>query len=88
MLETILRDAGSEPSYVIGADVRSLGASAQWGKGRHVVVEADESDSTHVALPLSGVLVTNVDVDHLDHFTTVQNMEASFARLVHNAKTL
>ncbi|MGA1406662.1 MAG: UDP-N-acetylmuramate--L-alanine ligase [Ilumatobacteraceae bacterium] len=86
MLATILRDAGSEPSYVIGADVRSLSASAHWGKGRHVVVEADESDSTHVALSLSGVLVTNVDVDHLDHFTTVQNMEASFERLLHNAK--
>ncbi len=86
MLATILRDAGSEPSYVIGADVRSLGASAHWGKGRHVVVEADESDSTHVALPLSGVLVTNVDVDHLDHFTTVENMEASFERLLNNAK--
>ena len=85
MLATILRDAGRDPSFVIGADVRSLGGSAHWGKGREFVVEADESDSTHVALPLEGVILTNVDVDHLDHFTTTANLEASFDRLLTQA---
>ena len=84
MLATILRDAGRDPSYVIGADVPSLGGSAHVGTGEYFVVEADESDSTHVALPLSGVVLTNVDVDHLDHFTTVENLEASFERMVKN----
>ncbi len=85
MLATILRDAGRDPGFVIGADVRSLAGSAHWGTGREFVVEADESDSTHVALPLAGVVLTNVDVDHLDHFTTVANLEASFDRLLGNA---
>ena len=85
MLATILRDAGQDPGFVIGADVRSLGGSAHWGTSRDFVVEADESDSTHVSLPLSGVVLTNVDVDHLDHFTTVANLEASFERLLANA---
>lgn len=82
MLATILRGAGRDPGYVIGADVPSLGGSAHFGSGDEFVVEADESDSTHVALPLSGVVLTNVDVDHLDHFTTVENLEASFKRMV------
>ena len=86
MLATILRDAGIDPGYVIGADVRSLGGAAHWGSGDTFVVEADESDSTHVALPLDGVILTNVDVDHLDHFTTVANLEASFERLLDNAR--
>ena len=85
MLATILRDAGRDPSFVIGADVRSLGGSAHWGIGREFIVEADESDSTHVALPLEGVILTNVDVDHLDHFTTTANLEASFDRLLTQA---
>ena len=83
MLALILREAGVDPGFVIGADVRSLGAAAHWGTGDHFVVEADESDSTHVALPLQSLLVTNVDVDHLDHFTTVAHLEASFDELLH-----
>ena len=39
-----------------------------------------------VALPLDGLILTNVDVDHLDHFTTVVNLEASFDRLLDNAR--
>ena len=82
----LFRSAGIDPGYVIGADVRSLGGAAHWGSGDTFVVEADESDSTHVALPLDGVILTNVDVDHLDHFTTVANLEASFERLLDNAR--
>lgn len=86
MLATILRAAELDPGFVIGADVRSLGAAARWGTGEIFVVEADESDSTHVALPLSCVLVTNVDVDHLDHFTTIENLEDSFDYMIHNTR--
>ncbi|NCZ90349.1 MAG: UDP-N-acetylmuramate--L-alanine ligase, partial [Actinobacteria bacterium] len=31
------------------------------------------------------MVLTNVDVDHLDHFTTVANLESSFDRLLGNA---
>ena len=86
MLATILRAEGVDPGFVIGADVRSLGSAAHWGTGELFVVEADESDSTHVALPLSGVLVTNLDVDHLDHFTTMDNLEDSFDEVIHHTR--
>lgn len=82
MLASILVHAGRDPGYVIGADVRSLSGAARWGTGDTFVVEADESDSTHVTLPLEGLIVTNVDVDHLDHFTTVDNLRRSFEHMV------
>jgi UDP-N-acetylmuramate--alanine ligase len=78
MLMLVLAEAGLRPSFVIGGDVTDTGTGAQWTGGEWFVVEADESDGTHLELPLAGTILTNVEVDHLDHFGTVEAMEASF----------
>ena len=55
---------------------RSAATSPTWAPGRSgpdrrwFVVEADESDGTHLELPLYGTILTNVEVDHLDHYGT------------------
>ena len=82
MLATILRGVGMDPSYLIGGETSLPGSNAHWGRGELFVVEADESDSTHLALPLSGGMVTNVDVDHLDNFGTFEEVERSFDHFV------
>jgi UDP-N-acetylmuramate--alanine ligase len=82
MLMHILTTAGLQPSFVIGGDVNGLNLGAGWRNGKHLVVEADESDSTHLALPLFGSILTNVDVDHLDHFATFENIVESFEQYV------
>ncbi|TSA53997.1 MAG: UDP-N-acetylmuramate--L-alanine ligase [Actinobacteria bacterium] len=78
MLMHILSRAMLHPSFVIGGDVHGVQSGAHWGSGEVLVVEADESDSTHLALPLAATILTNVDVDHLDHFETFANVVESF----------
>jgi UDP-N-acetylmuramate--alanine ligase len=80
MLMHILSVTHQHPSYVIGGDVRGIGSGAGWRNGTTLVVEADESDSTHLELPLFGSILTNVDVDHLDHFETFDKIAESFDR--------
>jgi UDP-N-acetylmuramate--alanine ligase len=80
MLMLILAQAGLRPSFVIGGDVTDMGTGAQWTGGEWFVVEADESDGTHLALPLYGTILTNVDLDHLDHFGSIEAIERSFER--------
>ena len=82
MLMTVLRAAHLHPSFIIGGEVRAVGSGATWDSGEHLVVEADESDGTHEHLPLGAVIVTNIDVDHLDHFSTFDNLVESFERFV------
>jgi UDP-N-acetylmuramate--alanine ligase len=72
MLMLIMAEAGLHPSFVIGGDVTDMGTGAQWTGGEWLVVEADESDGTHLELPLYGTILTNVEVDHLDHYGTYQ----------------
>ena len=50
MLALMLVEAGLEPSFVIGGDVNEIGTNAVWGDGEWLVVEADESDGTFLAL--------------------------------------
>ena len=85
MLMTVLRAAQLRPSFIIGGEVRGVGSGASWDSGDHLVVEADESDGTHEQLPLGAVIVTNIDVDHLDHFSTFDNLVESFERFIDGA---
>ena len=78
MLMLILAEAGLRPSFVVGGDVTDVGTGAQWTKGEWLVVEADESDGTHLELPLHGTILTNVETDHLDHYGSFENIVASF----------
>jgi UDP-N-acetylmuramate--alanine ligase len=78
MLMLILAEAHRRPSFVIGGDVTDTGTGAQWTGGEWLVVEADESDGTHLELPVYGSIVTNVEVDHLDHHGTFDAIVSSF----------
>jgi UDP-N-acetylmuramate--alanine ligase len=78
MLAMVLSEAGWAPSFVVGGDVAELGTGAHWTGGEWLVVEADESDGTHLELPLHGTILTNVEVDHLDHYGDFDAIVASF----------
>jgi UDP-N-acetylmuramate--alanine ligase len=80
MLMLILAEAQLRPSFVIGGDVTDMGTGAQWTAGDWLVVEADESDGTHLELPLYGTILTNVEADHLDHYGSLGAIEESFTR--------
>jgi UDP-N-acetylmuramate--alanine ligase len=78
MLMLAMSQAGWRPSFVIGGDVTDIGTGAQWTGGEWFIVEADESDKTHLALPLYGTILTNVEADHLEHYGTLEAIIEGF----------
>jgi UDP-N-acetylmuramate--alanine ligase len=83
MLATLLHEAGARPSFLVGATPVTLGEAARWTPEPGVfVVEADESDGSFVALGAATAVVTNVDEDHLDHWVTLDAIEAAFDRFL------
>ena len=65
MIAEILSVANVSPTFVIGGILNSAGSGAVLGSGKHIVVEADESDGSFLKLkPLSSV-ITNIDKDHM-----------------------
>ncbi|HUF33365.1 MAG TPA: UDP-N-acetylmuramate--L-alanine ligase [Acidimicrobiales bacterium] len=84
MLAIALREAGFEPSFIVGGDVNGIGTGAAWGGGIDgwFVVEADESDGTFLELGAEAVIVTNVEPDHLDHHGSFEALQDAFARFL------
>jgi len=80
MLAMVLAEAGLDPSYVVGGDLHEVGTGAHWSGGQWLVVEADESDGTHLELPLAGTILTNIEADHLDHYGTFEAVVEAFDR--------
>ena len=85
MLAVALRGAGTSPSFIVGGDIGGLGTGSAWDEGEGFVVEADESDGTFVELGAHGVIVTNVEPDHLDHWGSFEHLRAAFRRFVADA---
>jgi UDP-N-acetylmuramate--alanine ligase len=86
MLALVLRAGGLHPSMIVGGDIAGVGSGAAWDPGGDwLVVEADESDGTFLALGAESVVVTSVEPDHLDYYGTEEAMRAAFVRFVADA---
>ena len=82
MLASMLDAMGLEPSFLIGGMVRSYGTNAHSGSGDYYVVEADESDKSFVYLDPYVVMCTNIEADHLDHYSDLDEIRAKFAEFM------
>jgi UDP-N-acetylmuramate--alanine ligase len=69
LISTLLAEGGFDPTMVIGGRLKSMGTNARLGTGDWLVAEADESDGSFLRLFPTIAVVTNIDPEHLDHWT-------------------
>ena len=91
LITTLLHQAGEDPTAVIGGIVPCIGSNGHSGQGRLLVAEADESDGSLVKFQASLGLITNLELDHTDHYrglddliTTLQRFGNGCGRLLAN----
>ena len=82
MLTVALQSAGADPSFAIGGTINNAGTNAHSGSGSIFVAEADESDGSFLAYKPSGAIITNVELDHVDHFADEEAVFAVFEQFV------
>ncbi len=83
MIATILREAGYDPGFLIGARVPSLGdLNGRWRESAWMVVEADEFDDAFLLYRPSIAVLTHLEPDHLDYFGSTERMVAAFEKFV------
>jgi UDP-N-acetylmuramate--alanine ligase len=78
MVAWILREAGLEPSFLMGGEHPMLGGAC-WGRGSHFVAEACEFDRSFLNLRPRLSVVTNIEEDHLDYFASLSDIQRAFA---------
>lgn len=78
MIGHLLLGAGIDPTIVVGGEVSSWGGNARLGQGPYLVAEADESDGTLAKLSAAIGIVTNIELDHTDHYHNLQDVVSIF----------
>lgn len=82
MLTVALQGAGADPSFAIGGMINSSGINAYSGSGDIFVAEADESDGSFVHYKPLGAIITNIELDHVDHFATLDAVYEIFKEFI------
>lgn len=82
MLAVALQAAGADPSFAVGGTINTAGTNAHSGSGSIFIAEADESDGSFLAYKPSGAIITNVELDHVDHFADVEAVFKVFEQFI------
>lgn len=81
MLALMLTEAGLDPTCALGGELAPLGGNARVG-GPLMLVEACEAYESFLSLRPEAAIVTNIEVDHLDHHGTQEHLFESFRQFL------
>jgi UDP-N-acetylmuramate--alanine ligase len=83
MVAAVLIYAGLDPTVMVGGRAAVLrGSNARVGVGDYLVVESDESDGSFLKLAPILAIVTNIDREHLDHYSDLDEICRAFVEFV------
>ena len=84
----LLLKAGIDPTIIIGGEVSAWSGNAYVGQSDYVVAEADESDGSLVKLSSHIGVITNIELDHPDHYSSLDQVVDIFDRFVEQCETV
>jgi UDP-N-acetylmuramate--alanine ligase len=88
LIATLLAATGRDPTAVIGGVVPAFGSNGHHGQGELLVAEADESDGSLVKFRPRLGLITNLELDHTDHYSDLDALITTLKRFAHGSTRL
>ncbi len=88
LVATLLEATGHDPTAVIGGIVPAFGSNGRHGDGRLLVAEADESDGSLVKFAAELGVITNLELDHTDHYPDLAALVATLQRFASGCSRL
>ena len=82
MVASVLTAAHLDPTFVVGGKLNQAGTTARLGKGEYFVVEADESDRSFLYYAPVVAVVTTIDREHLDQYSSLDEIQSVFVEFV------
>jgi UDP-N-acetylmuramate--alanine ligase len=86
MIAWMLRQAGRDPTFLLGGESLDLGTNAAPGAGEEIVVEADEYARAFLEYAPQVAVLTNVEADHLEYYGSVDAYEDAFRQFMRRVR--
>lgn len=84
----LLLEGGLDPTIVVGGEVDAWNGNARQGNSEILVAEADESDGTLTKLRSAVGIVTNIELDHPDHYDSLDQVVEIFTTFADRCQTV
>ncbi|AKG23901.1 UDP-N-acetylmuramate--L-alanine ligase [Calothrix sp. 336/3] len=88
MIGYMLVEAGVDPTILVGGEVNAWAGNARLGQGRYLVAEADESDGSLIKHHPAIGIITNIELDHPDHYENLEAVIDIFQTFAQGCQTL
>lgn len=82
MISLLLEHVGMDPTVLIGGELNDLGGNAKLGAGDLLITEADESDGSLLYFHPHMAVITNIELDHPDFYTSQSMLDDVFSRFI------
>ncbi len=84
MLGSIFEGAAEDATIVVGGLFKNIASNIRIGASEYFVTEADESDGSFLYFSPLLTCITNIDIDHMDHYGDIKTLNKAF--LTHISK--
>ena len=82
LITSIFQETKIDPTIINGGVINSINNSAKLGKSDWSILEADESDGSFVYIPPTYSIITNIDREHMDFYSSMKELNEYFIKFV------
>ena len=82
LIASIFQETKLDPTIINGGVINSINNSAKLGKSDWSILEADESDGSFVYIPPTYSIITNIDREHMDFYSSMNKLNNYFIKFV------
>ena len=88
LITTLLALTKQDPTAVIGGLVPFYQSNGHAGDGNLLIAEADESDGTIIKFKGDLGVITNLELDHTNHYQDIESLIKTLKKFANNSKIL
>ena len=82
LIASIFQETKIDPTIINGGVINSINNSAKLGKSDWSILEADESDGSFIYIPPTYSIITNIDREHMDFYSSMEELNEYFTKFV------
>ncbi len=82
LIASIFQNTKIDPTIINGGIINSINNTAKLGKSDWSILEADESDGSFIFIPPTYSIITNIDREHMDYYSSMKELNKYFVNFV------